>query len=314
VARIINPTIGVVVSPLLIEESHLLALDKVFDDFVEEKRNEEVDVAPTNSKTANRHKRSIIIYLSAGKTVKSERFADAIKQLGVDTEEPLGFRAYLEIGRVKASVSLTKLARNVVQPVSPTQFQVLAEPPRLEFNVEPSDHQSAPDLFGALQNWAADLAPSPSLRVWVRYRPLFVILLILWLLVGGLFATPMFHVPTPGEEYAEYRDEARKILHEGVNENNQRKAIEIILAIDSHIPPVRQGPNWTPGRTYWPRYVLGAVILFMLSSCPSIVIGIWKGKLNLKRWRLWIKWVAAGAPGTLFLTVLWPKILAMLGL
>jgi len=48
-------------------------------------------------------------------------------------------------------------------------------------------------------------------------------------------------------------------------------------------PPEGQGLNWTPGRTYWPRYVLGAVILFMLSCSPSIVIGIWKGRLKLTR-------------------------------
>jgi hypothetical protein len=304
-----------VVSPLLIEETHLLALDKVFDDFVEDRRSEEIDDTATNARTVNRDKRSITIYLAAGRTVKSDRFADAIKQPHVGTEEPLGFRAHLELGRIKASVSVTKLARNVVQPLSPTQFQVLQESQKLEFSVEPSEHNSAPELFGALQSWAADLAPSPSLRVWARYRPLFVMLFILWLLVGGLIPPILSHVTrTPRDDYAEYRDEARTILREGVNEDNQRKAIEIILAIDSNTEPEQRGYNLTPGRTYWPRYVLGAAILFMLSCCPSVVIGIWKGKQNLERWRLWIKWVAGGVPSTLFLTILWPKILSMLGL
>ena len=313
-ARIIYPTSEAVDSPLLIEETQLLALDKVFDDFVADRRSEEADVAATNPRTIVRLKRSITIYLVGGRTVKSDRFADAIKQLPVGTEEPLGFRAHLEIGRVKASVSLTKLARNVVQPVSPTQFQVLQESPKLEFSVEPSDHQSAPDLFGALQNWAADLAPSTSLRVWARYKPAFIILLLLWLLVGGLLPSFSSHAIPSRDNYAEYQDEARNILREGVNENNQRKAIEIILAIASRNPLEERGFNWTPGRTYWPRYVLGAVILFLLSCSPSVVIGIWKGKLKLKRWRLWMKWVAGGAPVTLVLTILVPKILNMLGL
>jgi hypothetical protein len=184
---------------------------------------------------------------------------------------------------------------------------------KLEFNVEPSDHQSSPELFGALQNWAADLGPSASLRAWARYRPLFIILFVFWLLIGALVPT-LPHARNSNDDYTELSDEARKILSEGVNENNQRKAIEIILAIESHNPPAKPGPNWTFGRTYWSRYVLGAVVLFMLSSCPSVVIGIWKGKQNLKRWRLWMKWVAAGAPSTLFLTVVWPKILSILGL
>jgi hypothetical protein len=312
-ARIINPTSGVVVSPLLIKETHLLALDKVFDDFIEDRRSEEVDVAGTHPKTVNRHKRSVTIYLAAGRTVKSDRFADAIKQPHVGTEEPLGFRAYLEIGRVKASVSLTKLARNVVQPLSPTQFQVQQEPPNLLFNVEPSDHQAAPELFGALQNWAVDFAPSALLRAWARYRPAFIILLVVWLFVGALIPISA-HVRVTSDDYVDYRDEARKILHEGVNENNQRRAIEIILAIASHNRPEVQSSTWSPRRTYWSRYVLGALILLMLSCCPSVVIGIWNGKQKLERWRLWMKWVVAGAPGTLFLTVLWPKILALLRL
>lgn len=98
--------------------------------------------------------------------MKSDRFEDAIKQLPqVSTKEPLGFRAYLEVGRVKATVSVAKLPRNVVQPVSPTKFQVVQESAQLEYVVEPSEHQSAPELFGAVENWAADLAPSLWLRV-----------------------------------------------------------------------------------------------------------------------------------------------------
>ncbi len=184
-ARILQPTNGVVVSPLLIEEAHLLALDKIFDDFVEE-RNREEDPPAASAKVSGRPKRSITIYLSAGRTVKSDHFADAIKQLPSSTEEPLGFRAHLEVGRVKASVNLTKVVRNVVQPVSATQFQVRQESPQLEFNVEPNDHSSAPELFGAIQNWAGDLESSASLRRWARYKPLFMILFAMWLLIGAV--------------------------------------------------------------------------------------------------------------------------------
>ena len=314
-ARILQPTNGVVVSPLLIQETHLLALDKIFDDFVEDRKSEDEQAAATNSTVASRHKRSITIYLSAGRTVKSDHFADAIKQLPVSTEEPLGFRAHLEIGRVTASVSLTKLARNVVKPVSPTQFRVEQESPKLDFNVEPNDHSSAPELFGALQNWAGDLESSASLRLWTRYKPMFMILLTVWLFLGGILPWLSSRTfPDSRRDYSGYRDEAQKILREGVNEKNQRRAIEIILAVATDNPPEEKGFNWTPGRAYWPRYVLGAVILFMLSCSPSVVIGIWKGKLHLKRWQFWMKWVAFSAPSILFLTIVWPKLLHMLDL
>jgi hypothetical protein len=294
---------------LLIEETNLLALDKVFDDFLEEKKNEE-DAA----KSVSREKRSVTIYLAAGRTVKSDRFADAIKKPDVNTEEPLGFRAHLEIGRVKASVSLTKLARNLVQPLSETQFQVQQVSPKLEFNVEPSDHQSAPELFSALQNWAADFAPSATRRAWARYRPAFGVIFLFWLLMGGIL--PLLpHLQASRDDDVDYRAEARQILREGVNEKNQRRAIEIILGIAAYNPPdAAHSFNWTPGKTYWPRYILGAIILLMLCCCPSVVIGLWKGKQNLQRWRLWMRWVIVIAPGTLFVTVLWPRILALVGL
>lgn len=54
-ARIINPTNGVVVSPLFIEERHLFALDKVFDDFIEERKSEEGDAEAKNLKSSDRH-------------------------------------------------------------------------------------------------------------------------------------------------------------------------------------------------------------------------------------------------------------------
>jgi len=36
VAKIVNPTNGAVGAPLLIKDTHLFALDRIFDDFVED--------------------------------------------------------------------------------------------------------------------------------------------------------------------------------------------------------------------------------------------------------------------------------------
>jgi hypothetical protein len=297
-AQLVIPTNGAVGIPLLIEEKNLFALDKVFGDFVD------------GLKAANRSgfERSVIIYLSGGRTVKADSFADAIKQPHLTDEEPLGFRAHLAVNEIKASVSLTRLYPTVVQPVSPTQSQTTQQTPQLEFNVEPSEEQAAQELFGALQNWASEFAPSTWMRRWARYTILFTILLIIWA-VGGLMLG-IFDLQIPNETY--YAEQAHQILQKGVNDDNQHKAIEVILAIVAKDPPPsRSVLGSKPGRKYWSICVGVAVALFSLSLCPSIVIGIWKGKPKLARWRAWIKWMWVTVPTLLIGSVLLPAIIHM---
>jgi hypothetical protein len=311
VAKIVNPTNGAVGAPLLIEDTHLFALDKVFDDFIKDRTGDGEEAADdaegAHARTRARRQRSVIIYLSKGRTVKSDSFSDAIKQPHVRDEEPLGFRAHLEFGQVKASVTLTKLPRNLAQPATPTQFQVALQQP-LEFNVEPSDISAAEELFGALENWAADFAPSKLMRTWGKFRPGFAFLFLFALALGLMFGLNGI-APQPGPDDAHHR-QAHKLLQEGVNENNERKAIELLLAIESQFP--LEGPRWHPGRTYWGIVIAVDLALAMLPFSPTIVIGVWDGKRKLARWKRWIRTVTVSVPVLIFTTVVWPLILRML--
>jgi len=298
-AQIVIPTNGSVGTPLLIEEKNLFGLDKVFGDFIAEKGTK-ADVG-----------RSVTIYLSGGRTVKAVSFVDAIKQPHVADEEPLGFRAHLEIDGITASVSLTKLAPILIQPVSTTQFQTTQKMPQLEFNVEPSEKQSAQELFGALQNWAADFAPSTWMRRWGRYKLLFIILFAFSVISGLIYGSLESYAP--GEDY---REDARQILQKGVNDANQRKAIETILAFVSSrdTPGSYSTYRLRPDRRYWAIVVGVALALISLSICPSVVIGIWKGKPKVARWRAWIKWIFVTVPGVLIVSILIPKLMNWAGL
>jgi hypothetical protein len=314
VAKIVNPTNGAVGPPLLIEDTHLFALDKVFDDFIKDRTRDGGETADdaegAHPRVRARRQRSVIIYLSAGRTVKSDSFSDAIKQPHVRNEEPLGFRAHLEFGQVKASVTLTKLSRNLVQPVTPTQFQVVWQPLQIEFNVEPSDLSAAEELFGALENWAADFAPSRLMRTWLKYRPAFVVLFAAGLIFGLLFGF-LGVVPEPGPNDT-YHQQAHKLLRDGVNEKNERKAIELLLAIESKFPLESSSGVWRPLRTYWGVVIATELAFAMLSFCPTIVIGVWDGKRKLSRWKAWIRTVTYSVPALVFTTILWPQILRML--
>jgi hypothetical protein len=298
-AQIVIPTNGSVGAPLLIEEKHLVALDKVLEDFVaERKRTKKGDF-----------ERSVVIYLTAGRTVKAESFADAIKQPHVTNEEPLGFRASVEGDEIKATVSLTKLALATRKTINPNQTQTVQLTPQLEFNVEPSEKEAAQELFGALQNWAAEFAPSDGLRMWARFRLLFASLLLIWIVLVALLGTFRFPISN------DYQDQAFQILQKGVNEDNQRKAIEVILGIVSknQSPESKAVFNTRPGKRYWSVAIGVAFALFCLSLCPSIVIGIWKGKRTLDRWRVWIRFILVTIPGILLGSILIPRLLQVLG-
>jgi len=299
-AQIVIPTNGSVGVPLLIEEKHLVALDKVLEDFVSGRKG---------TKRGD-FERSVVIYLSAGRTVKAESFAEAIKQPHVIDEEPLGFRLYVEADEIKASVSLTKLALATRKTITPNQTQTVQLTPQLEFNVEPSEKEAAQELFGALQNWAAEFAPSDGLRIWARFRLLFASLLFFWIALVVLFG--IFRFPISND----YQDQAFQILQKGVNEDNQRKAIEVILGIVSknQSPESKALFNSRPGKRYWSVGIGVALAFFCLSLCPSVVIGIWKGKRTLDRWRVWIRFILVTVPGVLIVSILIPKLMQMLGL
>jgi len=160
----------------------------------------------------------------------------------VSGEEPLGFRADVAIGRVESSVSLSNLTRLVVQSVPAAQFQAVWEVPQLKFTVEPSDSQPGQQLFGALENWAAEFAPSTWERTWSRLKPFPRILLAVLWVSTAFFLSTEGGIPWSFSTI-DYQREAHILLEQGINENNQRKAIEVLLAITSHYEPGTYIPN-----------------------------------------------------------------------
>jgi hypothetical protein len=100
VAKISYPTESTVSRPLLIEAKHLAALDVVFEEFL---RSQETQAAPEAEDEGIRRKserrrqpvRSVAVYLSGGRTIKSDSFNDVIKLPHVSGEVALGFTAYL---------------------------------------------------------------------------------------------------------------------------------------------------------------------------------------------------------------------------
>ena len=256
-------------------------------------------------------RRSVVFYLSGGRTVRAERFAQAMNLPHVSGEEPLGFRADIAIGKVVSWVSLNKLTRLLVQPVSETQFRAVGEVPQLKFIVEPSDSQFGQELFGALENWAAEFAPSTWERTWSKLKlPSLLLLQVPWI------STAFFWGIAGGIPWSsgtvDYRREAHALLEQGINENNERKAIEVLLAITSQYEPGSHIRKF--GRTYWGIFVAGTAVLGMLWFCQTVVIGVWKSKQKLTRWRWWMRTVSVTVPAVVITGVLLPKVLSLFGI
>jgi hypothetical protein len=122
-----------------------------------------------------------------------------------------GFRYDLQVGVTKASLSLSPDSETLYVEVSAEQQTVgLA-------------------LFGLLENWISDIRPPRWQRLWARFTLLFVVVLFAWCLMGAIL---LFQPVTPAAS-VRYQSEAQQLLKQGINQSNQNKATELVLAIVS---------------------------------------------------------------------------------
>jgi hypothetical protein len=320
VARISIPTQTAILAPLLIDGAQLKALDELIDRYVErlrtekeariaevveerirEQRIKESDIEKERaswrqivekSSSLSRDGRYVTIYLSGGRAVRAQRFNEAINHPVDEKEIPTGFRFYLRIGEITAEVKLSRSWRD-----------------ELTIGVEPSEPEAAQEVFGALRNWGGDVAAPKWQQYWSKARPLVSLLLFMWLMMG-LVVVPLGNWGDRGKN-AE-KAEARKLVASGINDSNQRRALELLLAIDSEYDP---GVGTPPiGAQYWIYFALGAVLLSIGSICPRAAIGVWKGRERLKLWRFWVRTVSVSVPAILVTSFLVPWLLHWLRL
>jgi hypothetical protein len=322
-AKLTYPTNRQVACPLLIDVAQLEALDQIIDrhsgplatlrdkeldDSTERGLREDVakgylkeeDIEKTRPRTRERMRslyysrdtRLATLYLTRAKEIQAERFSEAISQPVDEEEVPLGIALHFRVGNVTARVRLDH-----------------SWEPELSVDVEPNDIEAAQELFGALSNWASDVEAPKWHQKWLALRPLIVIVLATWFF-SGLLAVPLINWGNAGKQVS--TTEARKLLAGGINQNNQLRALELILAIESEYDP---GVNSPPlGLRYWSYFGIGILILVMAAICPKVSIGVWKGRRQLKRWRSWMTTVTVTIPLLLVGSLILPWLLHLLGL
>jgi len=98
----------------------------------------------------DREARSVTIYLSHGRQIEAQSFAEAIGQPLIQEETARGFLLSLRIGSVEAKIRAGHRGGE-----------------ELAMEVEPRNSEISQELFGALENWASDIEATKWQQKWV---------------------------------------------------------------------------------------------------------------------------------------------------
>jgi hypothetical protein len=317
-ARLQTPTAVEVPGPWLIEISHLLALDDIYASYIPRlEENQEVAIHEEIERRIKQHtpenasqdlarqiaerlakgvretrgfvgrERRITVYLPGGRTLQTELFSEVINHATTTNEVPLGFRS-----------SLT---------VEPVRIVVELRGSDLDMDVTPNIDPLSQEVYGALLNWVSDVQAPVWLKTWLKYKVLALMLLSFSLLVLLLVGVGW----SQQTAISYFKVEAHKLLSGGVTPANQPRAVELLLAIVSdYSGSAAKGPSLR----YWTTIGLLALMFPCLYFCPRVVIGVWRGKARIKRWRIWIRMMSISIPALLISTLGMPWILKWLGL
>lgn len=122
-----------------------------------------------------------------------------------------------------------------------------------------------------------------------------------------LFST----TPTPSDYKETYKQQARELLKNGIDERNQAKATEVLLALQSdYIPP---GAKAQHSQRSFVIFFVAVLVPAILSATPSMCLGIWRGKQRLRLWDLWFRINFYTIPTLIFGTCFWPQLVSAVG-
>ncbi|HKP37899.1 MAG TPA: hypothetical protein VJT71_13660 [Pyrinomonadaceae bacterium] len=228
---------------------------------------------------SSRSTRKINIQLK-GKRIQANSFKEAFRDPELLGEVPRKFDARVECGEIDCTVILTG---NL-----------------LSLRTSPEDNREARELFVSLKQWVAGIAPPKWLHLWRRFNGL---QWLLWFLTILVVVLTMGRDPKD-EARKTYQRQAHEILNSGMSQEQQTKAIEVLLALQSEYVPSAQ-PNRTPG---WFVFLsFGGLVMCAISTIvPSAVLGIGKGQDRIRFWRKWIWFVFIAVPGFVLVNIVWP--------
>jgi hypothetical protein len=232
------------------------------------------------SREFGRRSRKITLRLKSGKRVPDvERFEEAIVHPDFAKELPVGFKLAVKHGATDIEMQLSTLWSE-----------------KLQINVAPPEGTACYDAFVELHQWAERNQPHPMMTRWQKYAglhwPVVILILSLLLILTG---------NTAGKPTQMLKTEAKQMLADGFTEDEEHKALELLLAINAGY--ARPG---TQGRVeVWMLAVLGLALGggIVFSNAPSARLGIGKGVESIKWQRWWWTAISKGVVGTVMVGI-----------
>lgn len=220
-------------------------------------------------------KREITIHFKSGKKVPPvTKFSEAFAHPDMAAEVATHFDLIVVHGTAKAEVRLSTLWSD-----------------RLQINVSPPEGEGCYELYVELHQWAERKQPHPLIVRWSKYAGLHWVLIVFFLwflsLVSGVIRQ---------SSYDGLKAEARKMLADGFTKDQDHKAIELLLAINSGYAPQRTQSGFD---TWFLVLFVGSLVVgFMFSYAPRSRLAIGKSANSIACQRLWIhfvsKWLVGG--------------------
>ncbi len=212
--------------PWLLEASQLLALDEILEQFCSRKVEVPEGVGVLHGFQSTK---SLTIFLSKDRQLKSDSFKEAMSHIASQNEVASGFEYRAIVPNMTALVRLLPSKKGEQKKDQEEQF--------LEIRVDSPSSATSYEIFLELRNWA-DTVEAPLWRQWFLFepRPLYRIGLVFPLII--LLAMLFNSSPTAPEYKDALKQQARDLLRNGINQQNQTKALELVLALESdYIPP-----------------------------------------------------------------------------
>jgi len=227
----------------------------------------------------NVERRRMTVYMNGGRSADGTTFEDLSTIPGLSNEVPRGFQLWAEVANSAVEMSL--------------KFDWLNDD--LTFSVKSKDKSFSDEVFGRLENWVAEVKSSRWLQFWFRAKalggPTGYLLLLIYLILVPLAAAS---VNTVGPLHRE----AWQIVQHGVDDSNEKRAIQLILALQTDYGPTPV-PNFPSGR-FWAYFSLGALFIFGFNFSPKGAVGLWRGRQQIETQRVWIRFVSITAPLAIF--------------
>lgn len=215
--------------------------------------------------------------LGKNRILRVSSFDELRAHPGLDGENPTSFRATITFNERPFVLSLEGNHKHLVVDV-------------------PRSSAHALKFIADIREWSERYGPSAVQVWWLRLRPVFWVFFVI--------ATILF-VPSNDSPGEPWRSRALDFAKNGVGQEQLPEALRTLLALQVHAPPPSEAPSLR-GMAVWASALLGCILL---SICPSLVIGLGKGRSYIRRWRLWMKLVTISIPALIFTTMLWPTFL-----